>query len=78
MATLNKANARDIAKARALLNCDGGHRYYAETLSVIHRSSSAAQQQAVEQAIIDDGMTYLFMRHPTNGCMLSAANAEAA
>lgn len=67
---LNKANARDVKKARAIL-AHGDKRYYAASLSGIHRSSSLLQQIEIEAAICNDGMQDLFRRHPVNGCMLS-------
>jgi hypothetical protein len=75
---LNKANARDIAKARSILGTQDGERMYAATLAGIHRSSSRLQQVEVEHAICDDGMCHLFYRHPVNGCMLAAPSKVAA
>lgn len=74
---LNKANARDVAKARAYLAATGDAHYYASTLAGIHRSSSHQQQLAIEAAICDDRMQHLFGRHPVNGCMLSAVKSAA-
>ena len=72
---LNKANARDVASARMMLRHYGDARYYAASLSCIHRSSSSAQQFEIEHAIVNDSMQHLFGRHPVNGCMLSAVES---
>lgn len=72
---LNKANARSVKLARAVLRNTGDERYYAASLAGIHRSSSRLQQIEVEAAICNDGMQHLFLRHPVNGCMLSAVEA---
>ncbi|MCB4860760.1 hypothetical protein K7W03_14285 [Sphingobium sp. PNB] len=73
-AKLNKANARDVAKARLALRM-GEAGIYARSLSAIHRSSSFAQQMQVERAIHEDGMAHLFGRHPNSGAMISAVAA---
>ncbi|ANI79039.1 hypothetical protein [Sphingobium sp. EP60837] len=70
-AKLNKANARDVAKARAALAMGEGG-IYARSLSAIHRSSSAQQQREVEWAIAADGAQHLFARHPNTGALVAA------
>lgn len=70
-AKLNKANARDVAKARAAL-ATGEAGIYARSLSGIHRSSSRLQQREVEAAIHLDNMQHLFGRHPQSGALISA------
>lgn len=72
-AKLNKANARDVAKARAALAM-GEAGIYARSLSAIHRSSSRQQQIEVERAICDDNAQHLFRRHPQTGAMISGVN----
>lgn len=67
---LNKANARDVAMCRRLLNA-GEYGAYARGMSAIHRSSNFRQQQAVGAAIFIDGMEHMFKRAPS-GAMVSA------
>lgn len=70
MIKLNKANARDVAKARKALAM-GENGIYARCMSAIHRSSSFQQQQAIGFAIHEDNAEHLFRRHPDNGCMIA-------
>lgn len=73
-AKLNKANARDVAMCRRLLNA-GEFGAYARGMSGIHRSSSRAQQIEVERAICEDSAGAFFRRHPQSGAMISAVAA---
>lgn len=77
MATLSKANAREVVKARNIRDqmpdamSDG---IYARILSGIHRASSLGQQRAIELVIADDNTAHLFTRH-ASGALIEAGAA---
>ena len=63
---LTKADAKQMAQARAMLSADVG--YYARTVSAMHRA--AKRPQAVLDEIKADGTESLFSWY--NGCLVSA------
>ena len=63
---LTKADAKQMAQARAMLSADVG--YYARTVSAMHRA--AKRPAAIDQEIAADGTEHLFSYY--NGALVSA------
>lgn len=67
---MSKSVALAIETARLHLRY-GNPGGYARCLSAEHRAQTSRQQRAIEAVIAADATSYLFMRHATNGCLLS-------
>jgi len=68
---LTKADAKQMAQARAMLSTDVG--YYARTVSAMHRA--AKRPQAVLDEIKADRTSHLFAS--SNGCLIAIEQVPA-
>ncbi len=67
---LNKSTARAVDTARLHL-CDRNPGAYARALAGEHRAANTRQQRAIEAVIASDACERLFIRHPSNGCLMA-------
>lgn len=67
---LSKTTARAVDMARLHLR-DRNHGAYARALAGEHRAANTRQQRAIEAVIASDACERLFIRHPSNGCLMA-------